>query len=236
MAFISAPGLLANERQGRNFTELFSANDWIVTLGNASGLDISAINRDMDTNHWPLISGEQGQLEKRSEIPLQAWFSQGRYVVVYSYQNQIWKVMMGNPFTHNTMANVGIPPRGYYQSEIDQPWELPTAELSDKLSNGKNRRYICRPYCLFNLSKDPQEFRILTKSKYHRVQNSKAVAMINRYRKLARNHQSSSLCDKGWFSFKKDVVTDLYAMSMATSCQAFVPWVSGDIYKSLCSI
>lgn len=225
-SFVSSPTFLSAERLNSSIVNLVSVNDWLITLVDASGIPTSVIDRDMDVNQWPLISG-QTSAETRTQLILQAWYSQRHFVVLFNFNGTLYKAIAGNPYTSFAIADVGETPPGYYHSEIYQPWELPSGEMTLRVDLGRSRRYRCSPYCLFNLDSDPQEFNIIGQtSPAQQPARSEAEKQLANAMALGKSWRNANVCVSGWRQLSKETVTDAYAILLSKKCSAFIPWIN----------
>ena len=225
-------------KRGSNLQQLITAVDWKKTLIQASGeADISEIDGD-GIGSWAAISGytlnETSPELPRSEMPLQIWLETKRYVILFFFQGTLWKIMHGYPAAISGAGTEFKTMPLYSLSAIEQPAELPRAELTNTTDPGLGKRFECSPQCLSNLSENPQELQDWAQAAPEAL--AYGNELISKYHEQGLLVSKTGLCQPGFYSLPTLDVTDRWSITQAQKCSGWIPWLdSQGKPKSECS-
>lgn len=228
VSFAYAPGTIPAATE---YIELFSATDWKNTLLDAAGIAARDAGDDSISRWLTLTQSAAEDAEpRRTELALQVWLEQKRFVIIYEHQGEWWKAIQGYPWSGTGAGAVGIQDSSYSQGYILQPPELPTAEVNTTVDYGKGR--LCKNRaCIFNLAQDFSETVDLGRKDAPVAvageAKQKANALINKYKKLGTRVVNTGLCfGKTWFAANQQDVTDRNAVLIAKKCAGWTAWLT----------
>jgi len=240
VAFVHSARHIPMSQRGTTDHTLVSINDWKSTLLRASGYIMSDSERELDHDHWPRLSLSGSQVERelvRTELPAQVWLEQGKFVILFYFNGDLYKILQGYPWSGKGAGNVAKGVKGYAYSDIDQPWELPRAEMPWPARSGFSTVFNCTPFCLFNLSQDPQETFDRSRGKKRAVEAlAYAQGLIAKYRSQGRLFKDSGFCDAGYLPSNDKFVVDPRGLHFVNACKAYLPWLDANMtYKATTS-
>lgn len=223
VSFLASKRWIPRSLQGTSSDSLTSLVDWRKTLVAASGGNARSIDDD-GVNLWGMVTGDAS--EERDHLALQVWLEKRRFVLLFKYGGELWKIIWGNPSSGRGSGHSGKAIKNYSRGEIEQPPELPRGEVTYPLHNGYWQDAHCRRGCMYNLSKDPQE--LINLSRTRRDVKDYAISLRNRYAAEGIPLKSTTLCEKAFFSRPTRSVTDRSSIDRARKCKGFVSWLDGN--------
>lgn len=239
MGFVYSSKYMVASKRGTSFKGLISGVDWRRTLLKASGVAWGKGLDDDGIDYWSPLSGlGVPSYEQRTDLPLQVWKEQSRHVHLFYIPNDIgglelYKLIVGNPFSGWGAGNVGTQIAQYSHGEIDQPLELPSSEVKHTLDSGFNAAYLCAGSCLYNLDRDPQELNELSKGEPANLRI--ALQLVEKYKDEYVKVSDSGLCANKFYATDRMDTTDRQSIHQANSCGAWVPWLDANgKVKSTC--
>lgn len=138
----ATPDLIPKQFTGGNYTHLMHISDWMPTLLDAAGIDISSLGIQFDgLSHWLSLSGKQRDLEIRSDIyyGFTADTSFPLNNTAYRYLN------------YKLLNTSGGPPFEWYPNNTSYPNNSVSIIKDDNVSSNI-------PYELYDLNMDPFEY------------------------------------------------------------------------------
>ena len=136
----ATPDLIPKQFTGQNYTNLMHISDWMPTLLDAAGIDITSLGIEFDgLSHWLSLSGKQRNLQIRSDIyyGITADSSFPLNNTAYRYLN------------YKLLNTSGGPPYEWYPNNTSYPNSSLMVTVKDPDNN--------IPYELFDLNGDPFE-------------------------------------------------------------------------------
>ncbi|KAH9261898.1 hypothetical protein BASA81_000554 [Batrachochytrium salamandrivorans] len=230
VGLMHAPGRISTNNN--LYQGLMSLTDWKATLLDAAGVDVDGGDKDDSVSRWASLTNKIDPSPPRTELALQVWQEEDRFVILFQHNNEWWKVIQGYPWSGTGSGDVGKPNLEHSQSYLLQPPELPNSELdAAEVDSGVDK--LCRnTLCLFNLDRDPGERknygRVMTSANNQEAGQAKleAIRLINKYRQQGRQIANSHVCHSPqWFPSRTTDTTDQNAMKMAQKCGGYTAWV-----------
>lgn len=225
VGLVHAPGRIASNT--KLYHGLVSLTDWKATLLDAAG--VASRDSDDSLSRWASLvaANASDSSPPRTELALQVWLEEDRFVILFRYEGEWWKVIQGYPWSGTGSGEVGKPDPGHSQSYLLQPPELPRSELEAGGGVDSGADKLCRhTVCLFNLDRDPGERRNLGRIEAAAGAKLEAMRLIGKYRQQGRLIAHSHVCHSAqWFPLRTEDTTDQHAMRMAQKCGGYTAWV-----------
>ena len=222
VGFITSPNYIDTSKIGTNYQRIVSLVDFRKTLLRASG-STQILSDDDGIDLWHDLSSSSNLTENnRTELALQVWLETDRFVILFNYENSLWKIIHGYPFSGTGSGLVGVPVPSFSDSAILQPMELPRSEVTFPLSSGVGKGFECEPYCLYDVGNDPQELHDQSKKNLGAL--SHGLSLVKKYTKSGVLVKDTGLCDPGYYGTNSQCTTDENSIRIASSCGAYLSW------------
>lgn len=223
LSFVSSKLWIPPHMQGTSSKALSSLVDWRRTLVSASG---SSMVVDDDDGHdlWPQLTGlgVNNATNVRTELCIQNWVERRRSVILFVFDNSLWKAIWGDPSSGIGNGDYRRSVPRYSRGEIEQPPELPNDQVTFPVHSGYFNYAHCPKGCLFNLDQDPQELR---ESKVVAAAWNRALQLRSKYFGQAVRVQDSGLCERGFYHTQSEFTTDRYSIERARNCGGYISWL-----------
>jgi hypothetical protein len=207
-------------------SQLLSVTDWKRTLTDAAEIESSP--RDDSVSRFQSIwEGNVDSEPARDHLALQVWLEEDRYVLLYRFEDALFKIIWGYPYAPSGMSgSVSVPYRTHGGGQRLKPFEFPFNAMKGRREDFGGSLTCSSAPCLFNLDLDPEEETDLGASDTGAKQ--KGLELIATFKSLGWTVEASQVCPSGWHASKTEAATDANALRFAEKLGGFSAWLDSE--------